>query len=99
MGGMFGNRGNSESREQTIANGEFHIHSPFPSLDALSSEPKDPASSNGSQAIGGGFLSCNSSVHSCCRTQVHEGPQEHERRRGVPIRRVQAKGDEELYAY
>ena len=99
MGGMFGNRGNSESREQTIANGEFHSRPTTRFLDTLSSEPEDPTSSDSPQAVRSSLASCNSPIYAGCRAQVYEGPQEYERRRGVPLRRMQAKGDEELHAY
>lgn len=43
---MFGNRGNTESREQTIANGEFYQYACFACSHILPSEQEDSASRN-----------------------------------------------------
>ena len=100
MGGMFGNRGNTESREQTIANGKSIVPS-CPSRGTLKlhlSKPKDTTSRGCIEAVGGRLSRCDAAVHSCRGAQIHKGAEEHERRGCMPIRCVQTEGDAELHA-
>ena len=63
------------------------------------SESEDPASCNRYEAVGARVSRCDATIHACCRAQVHQGPEEHECSRRVPLCGLQAEGDEELHAY
>ena len=99
MGGMFGNRGNTESREQTIANGKQSVLTlSFCTPTFAHSESEDTTSRNRSQAIGSRLPCRDTVIHPRGGAQIYKGAEEHERRGCMPIRCVQTEGDAELHA-
>ena len=104
MSGPFGNRGSNESREQTIANGEFSYYYhmrisllPLSRLTTPISKSEDTASGFSAPTLGGCAIGGYPSLHARRGTPIHQRPEEHECSRRLSIRCLSAEGDSELH--